>query len=64
MKELNIDNLPALSESYKGMIWMATNTSVSLGDQSTEFVDHQIQSGLYDSVSEVVREGLRLLEER
>ena len=41
---------------------MARNTSVSLGDHFTEFIDRQIASGRFGSASEVVREGLRLLE--
>ena len=43
---------------------MARNTSILLGDHFIEFIDQQIRSGRYSSTSEVVREGLRLLEER
>lgn len=42
---------------------MAKNTSIALGDHFNDFVTAQVQTGRYESVSEVVRAGLRLLEE-
>jgi len=43
---------------------MGKNTSISLGDHFTSFVDRQLAEGRYGSASEVVRAGLRLLEEQ
>jgi len=42
---------------------MARNTLVTLGDHFDEFVLEKINAGRFQSVSEVVRAGLRKLEE-
>ncbi len=38
------------------------NTSISLGDYFDQFVSSQVSTGRYKNVSEVIRAGLRLLE--
>ena len=42
---------------------MGKNTSVSLGTYFDDFVQDRISEGRFNNVSEVIRAGLRLLEE-
>ena len=43
---------------------MATNTSISLDEHFTAFLAREVATGRYRSASEVVRAGLRLLEDQ
>lgn len=39
------------------------NTSISLGSHFDEFIRNQVSEGRYKNVSEVIRAGLRILED-
>ncbi|MCZ8280586.1 MAG: type II toxin-antitoxin system ParD family antitoxin [Acetobacteraceae bacterium] len=43
---------------------MTDKTSISLDDHFTKFIDHLLQSGRFATADEVVRAGLRLLEDQ
>lgn len=43
---------------------MAKNTSVTLGEHFEQIIDNSIKSGRFSSASEVIRAGLRLVDER
>lgn len=43
---------------------MAQNTSISLDDHFADFLAREIATGRYRSASEVIRAGLRLLEDQ
>jgi antitoxin ParD1/3/4 len=42
---------------------MSKNTSISLGNYFEQFVQSSIKEGRFKNISEVIRAGLRLLEE-
>ncbi|GAA3746996.1 hypothetical protein GCM10022422_34340 [Flavobacterium ginsengisoli] len=42
---------------------MGRNTSISLGNHFENFIENSLSEGRYKNASEVVRAGLRLLEE-
>lgn len=43
---------------------MARNTSVTIGNHFESFIAEQLKEGRYGSASEVIRAGLRLLEDQ
>ena len=43
---------------------MSKNTSVTLGKHFEQIIEKSIQSGRYSSASEVIRAGLRMIDER
>jgi len=43
---------------------MASAHNISLGDHFETYIKQKVESGRYKSASDVVRDGLRLLEER
>ncbi len=54
--------LPKIGNFMKNIRNMK-NTSISLGNYFDNFVRSQVSAGRYKNISEVVRAGLRLLED-
>jgi antitoxin ParD1/3/4 len=49
--------------TFPKLLNMGRNTSISLGNHFEDFVDNSISAGRFKNASEVIRAGLRLLEE-
>ncbi|MCO5232349.1 MAG: type II toxin-antitoxin system ParD family antitoxin [Chitinophagales bacterium] len=58
----NFADLPKIG-NFEESLEKMKNTSISLGDYFDQFVSSQVSAGRYKNVSEVVRAGLRLLED-
>lgn len=59
----NLIDIPIFGIFEINSIKMNKNTSISLGNYFDEFVQSRIKEGRFKNVSEVIRAGLRLLEE-
>lgn len=51
-----------IKKTIQTLFIMSKNTSISLGNYFDQFVQNQVSVGRYKNVSEVIRAGLRLLE--
>ena len=58
-----MDNIPIIGIFEANYTKMNKNTSISLGNYFDQFVQNRITQGRFKNVSEVIRAGLRLLEE-
>lgn len=58
-----LQNLPIFGTFVANQLRMSKNTSISLGNHFENFVQSRISAGRYNNTSEVIRAGLRLLEE-
>jgi len=58
----NFADIPIIGIFVKSIKIMGKNTSILLGNHFEKFIKGVISSGRYNSVSEVIRTALRLLE--
>ena len=62
-KQCQLDNYTNIWYFWMKLIIMNRNTSISLGNYFDNFIQNRIATGRFNNASEVVRAGLRLLEE-
>jgi antitoxin ParD1/3/4 len=55
--------LPFFGNFQENFIVMGKNTSISLGNHFESFIENSVGNGRFNNASEVVRAGLRLLED-
>lgn len=60
---LHLNIIPIFGNFEKYLLVMNRNTSISLGNYFDNFIQSRISAGRFKNASEVVRAGLRLLEE-
>jgi antitoxin ParD1/3/4 len=64
MKPRDLHKIPNFGILTVEDFTMGKNTSFSLGDHFSTFIEEQVADGRYGNASDVVRAGLRLLEEQ